>query len=63
MIQYIFKDFRVMHSEYDCRLYKCSRRRDTVVSRTIARSISLDIQQRSKENPKLWPPVPQDIIG
>ena len=25
--------------------------------------ISLDIQQRSKENPKLWPPVPLDIIG
>ena len=46
-------------------MYKCSRRRDTVVRRTenIARSISLQIQQRSKENPKLWPPVPQDIIG
>ena len=34
-----------------------------VALRNIARSISLDIQQRSKENPKLWPPVPQNIIG
>ena len=34
-----------------------------VALRNIARSISLDIQQRSKENPKLWPTVPQDIIG
>ena len=31
--------------------------------RNIDRSISLDNQQRSKENPKSWPPVPQDIIG
>ena len=31
----------------------------SVALRNIAtRSISLDIQQRSKENPKLWPPVP-----
>ena len=35
----------------------------SVALRNIARSISLDIQQRNKENPKLWPPVPQDIIG
>ena len=35
----------------------------SVALRNIARSISLDIQQRSKENLKRWPPVPQDIIG
>ena len=35
----------------------------SVTLRNIARSISLDIQQRSKENSKLWLPVPQDIIG
>ena len=35
----------------------------SVTLRNIARSISLDIQQKSKQNPKLWPPVPQDIIG
>ena len=35
----------------------------SVTLRNITRSISLDIQQRSKENPKLWPPVTQDIIG
>ena len=35
----------------------------SVALRNIATSISLDIQQRSKENPKLWPPVPKDIIG
>ena len=35
----------------------------SVTLRNIARPISLDIQQRSKENPKLWPPVPHDIIG
>ena len=35
----------------------------SVALRNIGRSISLDIQQRSKENPKRWPPVPQDIIG
>ena len=29
----------------------------------ITRSISLDIRQRSKENPKLWSPVPHYIIG
>ena len=34
-----------------------------VALQNIARSISLGIQQRSKENPELWPPVPQDIIG
>ena len=35
----------------------------SVALRNIARSISLAIQQRSKKNPKPWPPVPQDIIG
>ena len=35
----------------------------SVAVRNIARLISLDIHQRRKENPKLWPPVPQDIIG
>ena len=35
----------------------------SVKLRNITRSISLDIQQRSKENPKLWPPVHQDITG
>ena len=34
----------------------------SVALENIARLISLDIQQRSKENPKLWPPVPQDVI-
>ena len=33
-----------------------------VALRNIAKSISLDIQQRGKENPKLWPPVPHDIV-
>ena len=35
----------------------------SVALRNIARSVSLDIQQRGKENPKLWPLVPHDIIG
>ena len=35
----------------------------SVALRNIDTSISLDNQQRSKENPKPWPPVPQDIIG
>ena len=35
----------------------------SVALRNIARSIRLDNQQRSKENPKRWPPVSQDIIG
>ena len=35
----------------------------SVAVRNIARLISLDIQQRSKENPKVWPSVPQDVIG
>ena len=35
----------------------------SVALENIARLISLDIQQRSKENPKLWPPVSHDIIG
>ena len=34
----------------------------SVALRNIARLISLDIQKRSSENPKLWPPLPQDII-
>ena len=33
-----------------------------VALRNIARLIRLHIQQSSKENPKLWPPVLQDII-
>ena len=35
----------------------------SVALRNIDRWISLDNQQRRKENPKPWPPVPQDIIG
>ena len=35
----------------------------SVALRNIVRSVSIDIHQRSKENPKLWFPVPQDIIG
>ena len=35
----------------------------SVALRNTARPIRLAIQKRSTENPKLWPPVPQDIIG
>ena len=35
----------------------------SIALKNIARSMSLGIQQRSKENRKLWPSVPQDIIG
>ena len=35
----------------------------SVALRNTARPIKLAIQKRSTENPKLWPPVPQDIIG
>ena len=34
----------------------------SVALRNIARSISLDIEGRSKEYRKIWPTVPQDII-
>ena len=59
---YIFKDFILISSDEpigDCINTAGEGIQLSVALRNIARSINLDIQQ----NPKLWRPVPQDVIG